>query len=43
MSSELASELKRFDAVLEELLFAGADLETLSKEVTVVQYKPCPA
>ncbi|KAL3155408.1 hypothetical protein ABBQ38_010964 [Trebouxia sp. C0009 RCD-2024] len=32
MSSEFASELKRLDAVLEELLFAGADLESHSRE-----------
>lgn len=37
MSSEFASELKRLDAVLEELLFAGADLESHSREVGVLQ------
>lgn len=42
MSAEVASELKRFDAILGELLWAGADLESVSQEVNIVQqYKLC--
>ena len=38
VSALVASELKQFDTILAELLWAGADLECVSNEVGILPY-----